>query len=353
MSTSPRRHRLVIGALAAATSVSLLAACGGSDSGGDGGTNKVSVRTDVYFTGAVLPLVAGVEKGIFDKHGLEVDLKEGTGSATTIQTVANGSDDIGYADAATMVQSAGQGMPVTMVAGMVQESPLALFTFKDSGITSPADIEGQTAGYTPGSAAERLFPAYAEAADVDEKKVTFRNVDVPTRTQLFLSGKTDFTFGLTNVSKPNMELACDCKLVTFPYSDKGVQTLSSGMVVGNDFLEDNPETVKKFLAALEESVELADKDTDAAVKAFFKVDKDSQLKPKQVADQWRNSSKLLHTDNTSDQDFGCTATKDWEQTIDLMEKYGDVSKGSTTVADVATNKHLPGKCTDTLSKGSK
>ncbi len=304
-----RRHRKALGALATAMSVALLAACGGSsDSGsGEGGTNEVTVRADVHFTGAVLPLVAGVQTGIFEKHGLKVDLKEGTGSATTIQTVANGSDDMGYADAATMVQSVGQGMPVSMVAGMVQESPLTILTFKDSGIDGPEDLPGKTAGYTPGSAAERLFPAYAEATGIDEAKVTFRNVDIPTRSQLFLGNKADFTFGLTNVSLPNLELACDCELVSMTYAD-------------------------------------------AAVDAFFKMANDSQLKPKQVADQWRNSSELLHTDNTADQGFGCTAAEDWEQTISMMEEYGDVPEGSVKVADAASNEYLPGDCTDSLSE---
>lgn len=352
MSRLHHRHK-TLAALAAASSVALLAACGGSSdtSSGEGGVDEVSVRADVYFTGAVLPLVAGVQTGIFEDHGVTVDLKEGTGSATTIQTVANGSDDIGYADAATMVQSVGQGMPVTMVAGMVQKSPLAVFAFEDSGIGNPEDLVGKTAGYTPGSAAERLFPAYAEATGIDDSKVTFRNVDIPTRTQLFLGGKTDFTFGLTNVSKPNLELACDCEVVTMTYSDAGVQTLSSGIVVGEEFLEDNPETVERFLAGLEEAVEFADTDTDAAVEAFFAMATESQLEPGQVAAQWRNSSDLLHTDNTADQGFGCTAAEDWTQTIDLMEEYGDVTEGSVTVADAASNDFLPGDCTDSLSEG--
>ncbi|KRE35091.1 hypothetical protein ASG73_17280 [Janibacter sp. Soil728] len=345
---SIRHHRALAGALAATTSVALLTACGESDSGAKENTDSVTIRTDVYYTGAVLPLVAGVQTGIFEKHGLKVDLKEGTGSATTIQTVANGSDDMGYADAATMVQSVGQGMDVTMVAGMVQESPMTIIAFKDSDIKKPADLEGKTAGYTPGSAAERLFPAYAEAVGIDDSKVTFRNVDIPTRTQLFLGGKTDFTFGLTNVSLPNLKLACDCELETFTYADAGVNTLSSGIVVGDDFLKKNPETTKKFLAALVESVEFANKDTDAAVDAFFKVDKDSKLKPEQVADQWKNSSKLLHTGSTKGQGVGCTAKKDWEETIGMMEKFGDVAEGSATVADSATNQYLPGECTDDL-----
>lgn len=328
-----------------------MTACGsGSETDVDSeGRESVKVRTDVYFSGATLPLVAGVQEGIFEKHGLSVDLKEGTGSATTIQTVANGSDDIGYADAASMVQSVARGVDVQMVAGMVQESPLAIFALEKSDIKAPKDLEGKTAGYTPGSAAERLFPAYAEAAGIEAEAVSFRNVDIPTRTQLLLSGKTDFTFGLLNVSLPNLKLACECEPVVFPYTDAGVQTLSSGIFAGEDFLEDRPETAKKFLAALEEAVDFANNNTDAAVKAFLAFDKDTQLEPSQIAEQWQRSMELHHTEANKEEPFGCMAPDDWATTIDQMEKYGDVAADSVDVTDAATNEFLPETCGDTLA----
>lgn len=331
-------------ALALATVLSTAAACGADDSAADDGALKV--RTDVYFTGAVLPLVAGVETGIFKEHGLDVELNSGTGSATTIQTVGNGSDDIGYADAGTLTQSVGQGVPVTMVAGMVQKSPLALFAFEEAGISSPDDLAGKTAGYTAGSAAERMFPAFAKASDLDPESVTFKNVDIPTRDQIFMAKETQFTFGLLNTSAPNIEFRCECEPIVFPYSDAGVQTLSSGIVVGNEFLEKHPEKVKKFLEALEEATTYATEHTDEAVDAFFKYSPESKLDPKVVAEQWKRSAALETTDANKGEPWGCMATEDWNSTIDLMEEYGDLEPGSVKPADVATNAQLSGCSAD-------
>ncbi|WP_374999678.1 ABC transporter substrate-binding protein [Aeromicrobium sp. CTD01-1L150] len=343
-----RHGSRLIGGLA--VTLVLVAGCGGA-SGPETdaeGREKVTVRTDVYFNGAALPLIAGVEQGIFEDHGLNVELNEGKESATTIQTVGNGSDDIGYVDAGTLVQSVAQGIDVKMVAGLVQESPLALYAMEDSGIREPADLEGRTAGYTPGSAAERIFPAYAQAAGIDERSVQFRNVDIPTRTELFMAGQTDFTFGLLNVSGPNISDKCDCEPTVLPYSDVGIHMLSSGIVASTDFAEDRPETLEKFLAALGEAVEEVNEDPDAAVRSFEQFAEGSTVDASIVAKQWEVSMELHQTDASEGDAFGCMAREDWESTIELMERYGDVPEGVVAVEDISSNAFNPQACSDEL-----
>lgn len=325
-----------------------LVACGGQQAE-TGGTGSVKVRTDVYFTGANLALVAGVHKGIFSKHGLQVTLNPGTGSATTIQTVANGSDDIGYADAGTLVQSRGKGIKVKMVSGMVQKNPMALLAFADSGITGPKDLEGKTAGFTPGSAAERLFPAYASATGIDEKKITFQNVDVPTRGQLFLARKTQFTFGLINTTLPTVRASCKCDPVVLAYSDVGINVLSSGIVAGDDFLKSRPDDMRKFLAGLQESIEWTNANPEEAVKEFNAQAPDNKLTAQVLTEQWKESERLSRTPASTGQPAGCTVTKDWEATIQAMEQYGDLAKGKVKPADVGSNRYLPAKCGELTS----
>ncbi|TSD53691.1 ABC transporter substrate-binding protein [Aeromicrobium piscarium] len=352
MSGEPRRRWTAV-ALGVVVFL-MLSACGsGSEPQTDAeGRETVKIRTDVYYSGAVLPLVAGVETGIFEKHDLNVELNEGKESATTIQTVGNGSDDIGYVDAGSLVQSAAQGIDVRMVAGMVQDSSLALYALEESGIASPEDLEGKTAGYTPGSAAERIFPAYAEAAGIDEASVQFRNVDIPTRTELFMAGQTDFTFGLLNVSGPNIGLKCDCDPIVMPYSDEGIHMLSSGIVAGSDFLEDRPETMERFLAALTEAVEWTNANTEEAVEAFYAYAPDSTVDRGVLAEQWGISMELAYTESTDGQPFGCMSKEDWTSTTELMETYGGVDEGRVAVEDIADNGFLPESCTDELGADS-
>lgn len=344
-----QRLKRVVALVAAGLVATLVAACGadGSATNADGQT-KLNLRTDVYFTGAVLPFLVGVDKGIYEKHGIELNLQPGKGSITTIQTVANGSDDIGYADAGALVQSRAKGIDVKMVSGMVQESPLALFAKADSGIEEPADLEGKTAGYTAGSAAEVIFPAYASAVGVDPDSVKFLKVDIPTRTAVFVKGRSDFTFGLVNISQFSLESQIDEPLVTFKYADAGIVALSSGVIVSDDFAKENPEVVEAFLTATAEAAEYSTKNIDEAVDSFFKVDPDSSVPRDVVKKQWLASAELAHTDQTEGQAFGCTSSDDWASTIEMMEQYADVDKDAVDVPDVAANQYIADGCEDEI-----
>ncbi|MGH3392704.1 MAG: ABC transporter substrate-binding protein [Actinomadura sp.] len=345
------RRRTLPGAASAIVAAALtLSACGGSGGSTDAsGRTEVKVRTDVFYTGAVLPLLAGIDKGIYNKHGLDITLNPGKGSATTIQTVGNGSDDIGYADGGALVQAAGKGVPVEMVAGMVQRSPLAVFTRADSGIQSARQLSGRTAGFTAGSAPETLFPAFAKATGLDPDSVRLNKVDIPTRDSLFVQGKAQFTFGLLNVSQANMEAKCKCKLVALGYADAGLDVLSSGIVTSKSFASEHPDTVRKFLAATAEAVDYTNKNVDAAVESFFTVAETSTLSKDVVKRQWLASADLMHTDRTKSEPFGCMATDDWASTIDLMQRHGGVAAGKVTPSGVASNAFL-GQCSDPLGK---
>ncbi|WP_433142796.1 ABC transporter substrate-binding protein [Actinomadura nitritigenes] len=343
---SRRGRRALSGAALALTAALALSACGDSKPEKDAsGRTKVTVRTDVFYTGAVLPLIVGVQKGIYAKHGLNVTLNPGKGSATTLQTVANGSDDIGYADAGALVQAVGKHMPVKMVAGMVQKSPLAVFARKDSGITGAKDLAGKTAGFTAGSAPETVFPAFAKATGLDPDSVKLNKVDVPTRDSLFVQGKTQFTFGLLNVTEPNMKVKCKCDLTVLGYADSGLDVLSSGIVTSKKFADGDAGTLRNFLAATAEAVQTTDADTDAAVESFFSFVKTTSLSKEVVKQQWQASAKLLTTDRTKGQPFGCTSADDWKSTIRVMEQYGGVDPGKITPADAASNAFLSG-CSD-------
>ena len=342
------RTRLLALAVAAATPLAL-AACGSSGNNASGGSGThVTVRTDVFYTGAVLPLVAGVAKGIYAEHGLDISLNPGKGSATTIQTVAAGSDDIGYADAGTLVQAVAKGVPDEMIAGMVQRSPLAVFVRANSGISSPAQLAGKTGGFTAASAPEMLFPAFAKATGLDANSVHRIQSNIPTRDTLFVTGKTQFTFGLVNVTKANLEAKCHCSLDEFSYADAGIQALSSGLITSKSYAAGHAKVLREFLAATADAVTYVNAHLDDAVSAFFSFDKNSTLTPAVVKAQWLASESLLHSSATKSEPFGCTSASDWTSTIDLMQRYANVPAGKVSPAQIASNQFLPGSCPGTL-----
>src|SRR4051812_40948183 len=90
---SPDKHRMrtprSLTAVTALLSVAALTACGGGDDAaasgdatGGGDLFPITLRADIYYTGAFMPFLAGKDAGIFEDHGIDLRLEPGKGSAT-------------------------------------------------------------------------------------------------------------------------------------------------------------------------------------------------------------------------------------------------------------------------------
>lgn len=322
----------------------LVAGCAGSGAipQDPEGNAEVSFRADVHFVGKLLPLVAGVERGIFEEHGINVHLNEGTGSATTVQTVANGSDQIGFADAGVLALSRDKGIDAKMFYALNQQSPLAVITTSDSGIGTPEQLAGRTGAYTAGSAAEQLFPAFLDSHGLTEEDVSLKTVDIPTRTQIFLAGETDFTFGLTNVSIPQLEDKCpECDFQAFRYADSGVETLGSGFIASDSIIDENPEVLNEFSLAMDESIVWTNDNLDEATKLFEQALPESRESPEVIARQWEATSELMDAPAPSGA-FGCASNEQWEQTLTTLAEFTDM--GELQVEDVSAQKVRNDSC---------
>ena len=78
---------------------------------------KLKVRLDWVPWGSHAPIHLAAQKGIFAKHGLDVEVEDGNGSVTTVQIVGNGEYDVGFASLAPMTIARSKGLPVVAIAG--------------------------------------------------------------------------------------------------------------------------------------------------------------------------------------------------------------------------------------------
>lgn len=302
----------------------------------------VTLRVDVFFYGAHVPMLAGIVDGTYEKHGLKVTAQTGRGSATTIQTVANGSDDFGWADGGTLVKLTAQGLKAKQIVGMLQKNPMIIMTKETSGIKQPKDLNGRTGGFTAGSSPEQLFAALAAKTGIDLNSIKKVSADIPTRDNIFLAGQTEFSFGYTVTQLPLLQERCSCTLNVIRYSDYGLTAVSNGVITSDTMIASKPDVVRKFAAATVESIAKAVQNPQAGVDAFFKyAEGKTQLSRDVVTKQWLETIKLLHTDATKDRPYGYTAESDWKESIDLLVKYAEVPEGKVTPAMVYTNDFLP------------
>ena len=302
---------------------------------------EVTFRADVFFYGSHVPILAGIQNGIYEKHGLKVTAQPGRGSATVLQTVANRSDDFGFADGGTHVKLAAQGLKAKQIVGILQRSPMVIMAKPDSGISKPSDLNGRTGGFTPGSSPEQIFPAFAKIHGIDVDGIKQVSADIPTRDSIFLLGQTEFSFGYSVTQVPILQERCECKLVVMRYADYAITAISNGIVASDALIEEKPDTVRRFAAATVEAIEAAIENPEPAIDAFFEYAGKVRFSRDVVANQWKETIEILHTSATTDKPIGYTAASDWQETIDLLVSYGGVPTGAVTPDMVHSNAFLP------------
>ena len=303
--------------------------------------DRVSVRADVFYYGAHVPIMLGIVDGIYKKHGIDATFATGRGSGTTIQTVANMSDQFGFADGATLVRLAAQGLRAKQIVGILQVGSNSVMTLPDSGITKPQDLNGKTTGFAPGSATDQIFPAFAKKAGIDFPSIKGLSVDPPTPDNLFLLKKIDFNIALAAAQLPILQEKCGCKLNVIRFSDYGLSLMSNGIVASDRIIAENPDLVRRFAAATVEALGAAVANPQHGLDAFMQYAQNSGLSRSVVTEQWNEAMKLLHTPRTKDKPIGAMDEKDWQDTIDLLVEYVNLPKGTVAPSLVFTNEFLP------------
>ena len=303
--------------------------------------DAVSVRADVFFYGAHVPIMLGIVDGIYKRHGIDATFTTGRGSGTTIQTVANMSDQFGFADGATLVRLTAQGLRAKQIVGVLQTGSNSIMSLPDSNITKPQDLNGKTTGFAPGSATDQIFPAFAKKTGIDLDSIKGISVDPPTRDSLFLLKKIDFDIALAAAQLPILEERCSCKLNVMRFSDYGLSLMSNGIVASDKIIAENPDLVRRFAAATVEAIDAAVANPQHGIDVFMQYAPNTGFSRNVISEQWNEATRLLHTPRTKEQPYGRMDSRDWQDTIDLLVNYVNLPKGAVTPDMVFTNEFLP------------
>ncbi|WP_265520414.1 ABC transporter substrate-binding protein [Oerskovia flava] len=249
-------------------------ACGQGDGGsadpGEGGDELTPVTVTLNWVpyGEHAPFYYGVEQGIFEEEGIDLTIQPGNGSGNTVQQVAQGNTDFGWADTPPLANAISSGMPVKSVGVFLQTGPSSVEFFSDQQITEPADLVGKTVGGTPGDAMYGTFPAWLEINGVDPADVTVVNVDAAGKIAALIEGRVDAIQGFHHDQAPTIENQTGTQVDALPFADFGMNLLGTGLVVNDATIEGDPDLVEAMVRATSRSFLEAADDREAAVAAM-------------------------------------------------------------------------------------
>ena len=270
-----------IAAAAAAIALGLSACSSGSldgttttnDSTGSAELTKVVVGVLPIAPAAAVQL--GIDQGIFEKHGLDVELQLGDGGAALLPAVSSGSMQFAVGNPLSVLTAASQGLDMRIVSGYSRNnatvgddenmSPSGITVRADSGITSWKDLEGKTVAINALNTQGDLgTKAKVEADGGDPSLVKFIEIPFPDQLAQLEQGNIDASW----VPEPFLSKARATDGVVFLGDPLRAVDLLPTMVTftSGSYADANPEVVEAFRAAINETAAAAMAD-EAAFRA--------------------------------------------------------------------------------------
>jgi NitT/TauT family transport system substrate-binding protein len=303
---------------------------------------KLQFRLNWTLYGEHAPFFVAREKGFYKDEGLDVEILEGSGSTTVAQLVANMTNPIAYVDAATMMRGVGAGMPIKAVGVTLQQSPMSFIYRADAPRpTKIEEIKGSRIAITAGDASLAIFTAFMGKLNMKLEDVQLITVANPqSKEQAVLNKQADALLGYFMDQGPRMQLQTGVKMGwTRLYDMAGVTTLSSAIIANNDWLKDakNQDRLRRFLRASQRGWQYTFDNRDEAAEIFMKA---APAFNKEISLLEINGTMtIIRTDKTKDKPISWSASEDWKESQDLLEKFAKL-KAQPDVNVYFTNEYL-------------
>ena len=310
-----------------------LAACGEkSEDTTSAGKESFSLTLDFYPNPDHAGIYMAQELGYFEDAGLDVTIHTPSDPAAPIKQVAAGRTDLAISYEPEVLLADERGLDTIAVGALVDTPLTSMIWLRESGIGGIGDLKGKTiatAGIPYQDAYLETILARADLTPDDVKTVNVGYGLLPA----IVGGRADAMLGgFRNVEGVDLRLRGKDPVVT-PVDRLGVPTYDELVLVANrSALEEAPEPVRLFLAALARGTAAAVERPNATTAAILAANR--ELEPRLTRAEVKATLPLLSRSGRMD------AAK-WREFIAWMNENGQLSDRPAP-ADVLTNEYLPG-----------
>ena len=341
------RNQRIKGIAATLLAVSLIAACGDDDKKSSDSTPGTAAAcaemtpvklqlqwvTQAQFAG----YYAAIDQGYYAAQCLDVTILEGAVDITPQTVLANGDADFAISWVTKALASREAGANIVDIAQVFQRSGTLQVSFKDSGITSPADYAGKKIGNWGYGNEFEVFAAMTKAgidpADVENVAQQFDMVGL-------LEGDIDAAEAMTYneyaqvleaINPDTNELYTPEDFNVISYEDEGVGMLQDAIWASQDRLSDTAyqDMTQKFVtASLEGWIYCRD---NAEECAQIVTDNGSKLGASHQLWMMNEINKLIWP-NPTGEPIGTMDEKEWDKTIEIGIDGGVLKKAPDSKA---------------------
>ena len=309
-------------------------------SGAVNAADKVTFSADWILYGKHAPFVVAVKKGFYKKHDLEVVITRGYGSGDTIKRVGAKTSDFGIADHGSLIVARARGTKVKGVGILVATSLNTIFTLKKNNIRTPRDLKGKIIGAPARDTARTIFPAFARINGLDpDKDVKWLDMTGAARLSSLLTGKVDAFSGFGTATPTFVAGAkkVGAEIVEIKYAEWGLDTYSTSLLSHDESLKDNPDRVKRFVAATLQAWAWSRKHPDEATKIFR--ERSPETSPTLALAHLKIAMDVLVDEHVKKHGLGTYNRAKMKTTAEVIAKYQRIPL--VPLDDHYTNAYLP------------
>ena len=190
-----------------------------------------------------------------------------------------------------------------------------------------------------------FFALVLKNAGIDEGDINITNVPDGALVSAYLQGTGDAVGILGGLDDKPAEIVANGgdQPIAFPYSDYGVHQVGYCLSVHKDTVANNPDLVKRFVAATVQAYKAAEKNPDQAINSMADIvggtmaEDDGKTQARSVLDV---TLSVLYSEANKNRVLGLNVPSDWEGMLALMKEYNDLETDQGAAA-FYTNDFLP------------
>ena len=315
-----------------------LTACGEKSEDVTGKAQSLSLTLDFYPNPDHAGIYMAQKLGYFKEAGLDVSIHTPSDPAAPLKLLAAGQTDLAISYEPEVLLAKEQGLDVLAVGALVNRPLTSMIWLKKSAIKGIADLRGKTVAtagipYQDAYLKTILSRAHLSPSDVKAVNVGFGLLPA------ILGGKAEAMLGgFSNVEGVDLRLRGDDPVVT-PVDELGVPSYDELVLVAQSKrIEEEPQEIRLFLAALARGTAAAAKSPEATTKALLEANPD--LDPKLTKTEVEATLPLLNPP-LNGHPYGYMDPAAWTKFTGWMRDNGLISTLPPT-SGVLSNDYLPG-----------
>lgn len=300
---------------------------------------KITIMTDWSPHGMHAGLLLAMQKGWFREAGLNVEVLDGKGSGATIQQVAAGKIDVGFAQLGAMAPAISNGLPVTSIMGFVRAGDNGMLVPANGQYRTLQDLKGKKVVVPNGSASSVFLDAFLRAAGMTRKDLQIVGVDSQAMVSTYTAGQADGALSTVAFFLP---IVADVRPSTAIYfSDVGLRLPGYGLVVHRESVDKRADALAKIVAVQKRTWDyIFSGKEEEAIDAMLAQRAGLRLDRKVMLGQLKLYMPLFDTPATKGKARGWQADEDWRDALKTMEEAGSIKPG-WTLSTFFTNRFIP------------